>query len=104
MLSHLCPSLIAIPPSSRYRYYAEKVRQQTYDLDESEIKPYFPLDRMCEAIFDCAYQLFGLKFQLRPDIASYHPDVQTYEVRERGIIIWWWWACGNCLRAVYTLR
>jgi hypothetical protein len=62
------------------RYYAEKVRQKTYSLDESEVKPYFPLDRMCEAIFDCAYQLFGLKFKLREDIASYHPDVQTYEV------------------------
>jgi hypothetical protein len=56
------------------------VRQKTYSLDESEVKPYFPLDRMCEAIFDCAYQLFGLKFKLREDIASYHPDVQTYEV------------------------
>jgi hypothetical protein len=62
------------------RYYAEKVRQKTYSLDESEVKPYFPLDRMCEAIFDCAFQLFGLKFKLREDIASYHPDVQTYEV------------------------
>jgi peptidyl-dipeptidase Dcp len=65
-----------------HRYYAEKVRQKNYNLDESEIKPYFPLDRMVEAIFDCAFQLFGLKFRLRPDLVSYHPDVQTYEVRQ----------------------
>jgi peptidyl-dipeptidase Dcp len=58
------------------------VRQKNYNLDESEIKPYFPLDRMVEAIFDCADQLFGLKFRLRPDLVSYHPDVQTYEVRQ----------------------
>jgi len=65
-----------------WRYYAEKVRQSNYNLDESELKPYFPLDRMIEAIFDCAKQLFGLSFVLRPDLVSYHPDVQTYEVRE----------------------
>lgn len=65
-----------------WRYYAEKVRQSSYNLDESEIKPYFPLDRMVEAIFDCAYELFGLRFTLRPDLVSYHPDVQTYEVRQ----------------------
>ena len=37
---------------------------------------------MTEAIFDCANQLFGLRFLHRPDIAAYHPDVKTYEVRE----------------------
>lgn len=65
-----------------WRYYAEKVRQKNYNCDESELKPYFPLDRMVEAIFDCAHQLFGLKFILRKDLPSYHPDVQTYEVRQ----------------------
>lgn len=37
---------------------------------------------MCEAVFDCANQLFGLRFVHRPDITTYHPDVKTYEVRE----------------------
>ena len=37
---------------------------------------------MTEAIFDCANQLFGLRFTHRPDISTYHPDVKTYEVRE----------------------
>jgi hypothetical protein len=82
--SHVTPQIYVLtaPPSLVFtrRYYAEKVRQKTYSLDESEVKPYFPLDRMCEAIFDCAYQLFGLKFKLRENIVSYHPDVQTYEV------------------------
>ena len=65
-----------------WRYYAEKVRNFKYNLDESELKPYFPLNRMCEAIFDCANRLFGLRFIQRHDVDLYHPDVNFYEVRE----------------------
>lgn len=65
-----------------WRYYAEKVRISKYDLDESEVKPYFTLEGMVDAIFYCAYKLFRLKFLHRPDLVSYHPDVKTYEVFE----------------------
>lgn len=49
-----------------------------------QLKPYFPLDRMIQAIFDCANKLFGLTFVKRPDIVAYHPDVDVYEVRRQG--------------------
>jgi peptidyl-dipeptidase Dcp len=64
-----------------WRFYAEKVRQLRYDLDEAIVKPYFPLDRMVEAVFDCAQRLFGITFVARPEIRAYHPDVKVYEVR-----------------------
>ena len=64
-----------------WRFYAEKVRQVRYALDEAEVKPYFPLERITEAAFDCAGRLFGLSFVARPDIVVYHADVQVYEVR-----------------------
>ena len=64
-----------------WRYHAEKVRQLRYALDEAKIKPYFPLDRMVEALFDCAQRLFGLRFVAHPEIRAYHPDVKVYEVR-----------------------
>ena len=64
-----------------WRYYAEKLRQVRYQLDEAEVKPFFPLARMVEALFDCAERLFGLHFVLQPQIKAYHPDVQVYEVR-----------------------
>jgi len=67
-----------------WRYYAEKVRQARYDLDEAQVKPYFPLERMVEAAFDCAQRLFGLRFTLRADLRAYHPDVQVYEVSQQG--------------------
>ena len=63
-----------------WRFYAEKVRQVRYDLDEATIKPYFPLTRMVEALFDCAQRLFGLRFSLQPAVQAYHPDVKVYEV------------------------
>jgi peptidyl-dipeptidase Dcp len=64
-----------------WRFYAEKVRKLRYELDEAEVKPYFPLDAMVQALFDCAGRLFGLKFQARPDVAGYHADVKVYEVQ-----------------------
>jgi len=64
-----------------WRYYAEKVRQVRYELDEAIVKPYFPLTRMVEALFDCAQRLFGIKFVAKPEIRAYHPDVKVYEVR-----------------------
>lgn len=65
-----------------WRYYAEKVRKATYDLDEAELRPYFTLDSMIEAAFDCATRLFGLSFVSRPDLPRYHPDVRVWEVRD----------------------
>lgn len=65
-----------------WRYYAEKVRKARYDLDDAEVKPYFSLDRMVDAVFDCAHRLFGLSFTHRADIRAYHADVKTYEVRD----------------------
>ncbi|MDZ7813693.1 MAG: M3 family metallopeptidase [Ideonella sp.] len=68
------------PEAWDWRYWSEKVRQARFSIEESELKPYFPLDRMVEAVFDCAQRLFGVRFEARPDVAAYHPDVQVYEV------------------------
>jgi peptidyl-dipeptidase Dcp len=68
------------PEAWDWRYWSEKVRQARYDIDESALKPYFPLDRMVEAAFDCAQRLFGLRFEARPEVRAYHPDVKAYEV------------------------
>ena len=65
-----------------WRHYAEKVRQQTYALDEAVLKPYLQLDKIIAAAFDVAGKLFGLSFEARPDLKGYHPDVRIWEVRE----------------------
>ncbi|GAP37011.1 M3 family metallopeptidase [Piscinibacter sakaiensis] len=65
-----------------WRYWAEKVRQQHYALDEAALKPYFPLPAMVAAAFDCAQRLFGIRFTPRRELAAYHPDVDVYEVAD----------------------
>ncbi|WP_370251922.1 M3 family metallopeptidase [Nioella sp.] len=66
-----------------WRYYSEKRRVAEHDLDESELKPYFQLDRMIAAAFDCAHRLFGLDFAPL-DVPMYHPDVRAWEVTRKG--------------------
>jgi peptidyl-dipeptidase Dcp len=83
-LSSSSSSEIVIEPWD-WRYYTDKIRKQHYDFDNDQLKPFFSLDRMVEAVFDCAYKLFGLTFVLRSDIISYHPDVKTYNVFEAAI-------------------
>ncbi len=65
-----------------WRYYAEKVRQAKYALDEASVKPYFVLDNIVQAAFDTAGRLFGLRFIERRDCPVYHRDVRAYEVRD----------------------
>ncbi|MCA3564206.1 MAG: M3 family metallopeptidase [Methylocystis sp.] len=65
-----------------WRYYAEKLRQQKYALDEAVIKPYFQLEMMIQAAFDCATRLFRLTFAPAPDAPVYHPDVRGYTVKD----------------------
>ncbi len=67
-----------------WRYLAEKVRQEKFDLDDAELKPYFALDNMIAAMFDCAGRLFGLKFVEQRSLDLYHPDVRLWEVRDRA--------------------
>ncbi len=64
-----------------WQYYAEQVRKAEFDLDESQIKPYFELDRVLnDGVFYSANQLYGLTFKERKDIPVYHPDVRVFEV------------------------
>jgi peptidyl-dipeptidase Dcp len=67
-----------------WRYYAEKLRQQRYDFDDTALKPYLSLDNVIAAAFDTAAKLFGLSFRERHDVPVYHPDVRTWEVSRAG--------------------
>lgn len=66
-----------------YYYYAEKVRQKKYALDEDEVRQYFAVDNVVKGIFAMAERLYGITFRELPDAPKYHPEVKVYEVLDR---------------------
>ena len=80
--------------ASDWDFYAEQVRKAQYDLDESQIKPYFEMDNVLQnGVFYAATQLYGITFKPRTDIPTYHPDMKVYEVFDKD---------GTSLALFYT--
>ncbi|MEB3005269.1 M3 family metallopeptidase [Capnocytophaga sp. G2] len=65
-----------------FAYYAEKLKQQRYQIDDSLLKPYLSLDKAVEGMFAVAHKLYGLHFTLTDEVEKYHPEVQTYKVTD----------------------
>ncbi|MDH3265642.1 MAG: M3 family metallopeptidase, partial [Gammaproteobacteria bacterium] len=65
-----------------WRYYTEKVRKAKYDLDDSELLPYFEVNAVRDGVFALATELFGLRFERRSNLPVWHPDQQVFEVKE----------------------
>lgn len=75
-----------------WRFYQEKLRAEKFAFDESELKPYLQLDRIIDACFDVATKLFGISFEEKKGIATWHPDARVFIVRnadgsERGLFL-----------------
>ncbi len=68
-----------------YRYYAEKVRKKKYDLDSDEVKQYLQLDKLREAMFFVAGELFNFKFTPVEEgkVSVFHEDVKVWEVNDK---------------------
>lgn len=62
-------------------YYAEKLRQQRFQLAEEELRPYFPLPRVLSGLFELAGRLFDLRIEPAAQDAVWHEDVRYYEIR-----------------------
>lgn len=63
-----------------YYYYAGKVKEQKFDLDENALKPYFSLENVMKGLFDCAEKLYGIKMVPMPDAPKYMDEVQVFDV------------------------
>ena len=67
-----------------WAYYAEALRKARYDFDESQVAPYFELDRVLhDGVFYAAHELYGLTFKERKDLPVYQPEVRVFEVFDR---------------------
>ncbi len=64
-----------------WSYYTEKVRAERYAFDASQLRPYFEMGNVIEnGVFFAANRLYGLRFEARPELPVYHPDVRVWEV------------------------
>jgi peptidyl-dipeptidase Dcp len=66
-----------------YRYYAEKVRKEKFDLDQNEVKPYLQLEKLREGIFWVAGELFNFNFTPATNVPVAHPDIRVWEVTDK---------------------
>ncbi|HET9817559.1 MAG TPA: peptidyl-dipeptidase Dcp [Rhodanobacteraceae bacterium] len=64
-----------------WEYYGQQVQKAKYDLDQSEVRPYFELkDVLVNGVFYAAHELYGISFKQRTDLPVWNPDVLVYEV------------------------
>jgi len=63
-------------------YYAEKQRAALYDFDEEALRPYFPMDRVVEGLFELVHRLYGIRVTAEPDVPAWDPAVRYYNVHD----------------------
>ena len=65
-------------------YYSEKLKQNLFNIDDEQLKPYFKLENVVKGVFTVAKKLYGLNFEEIFDIDKYHKDVITYKVTDEN--------------------
>ena len=61
-------------------YYGERLRQQQYEISQEDVRPWFPLDRVLNGLFEVVANLYGLTIQQLNDVETWHPDVEFFEI------------------------
>ncbi|MEE9272758.1 MAG: M3 family metallopeptidase [Robiginitomaculum sp.] len=74
-----------------YRFYAEKVRKDKYDLDFNEVKPYLQMEKLREGMFWAAGELYGFEFKQIHNVPVYHDDVRVWDVTNNGKHVGLWY-------------
>ncbi|EJW99871.1 peptidyl-dipeptidase Dcp [gut metagenome] len=76
-----------------WSYYSNKLKEQTYNIDDEKLRPYFELEQVKKGVFGLATRLYGITFQKNTQIPVYHSDVEAYEVFDKD---------GSFLAVLYT--
>ena len=66
-----------------FSYWSEKLKKATLNLDDNLLKPYFKIENVLAGVFEISAKLYGLSFKKNDDIATYHEDVDAYEVYDK---------------------
>lgn len=65
-------------------FYAEKLRQEKYALDENEIRPYFQMENVRQGVFAVANKLYGLNFEKIEDAPRFNPEAECFRVTDNN--------------------
>jgi len=65
-------------------FYAERLRRERHSVSEEALRPYFPLPRVVEGMFAVASRLYGLSFQAREGVSTWHPEVRYYAITDKS--------------------
>jgi len=76
-----------------WSYYAEKLKDEKYSVNDEMLKPYFELENVKKGVFGLATKLYGIKFKKNTNIQVYHPEVDAYDVTDEK---------GNFIAVLYT--
>ncbi len=68
-------------------YYSEKLKQQNYQISQSELRPYFPVDRVIEGLFDLTHHHFEVEFETIKKPVVWHEDVQHYLIKKNDKVV-----------------
>ncbi len=68
-------------------FYAERLQKQLYAVSQEELRPYFPLPRVLEGLFEVAERLFGVQIRERSGAPVWHPDVRYFEIKSDARLI-----------------
>ncbi|MEY3038148.1 MAG: hypothetical protein RL143_715, partial [Pseudomonadota bacterium] len=68
-------------------FYAEKLKQQRFNISQQELRPYFPLPRVLNGLFEITERLFGVKVEEITEFDTYHADVRLFELSRDGEVL-----------------
>ncbi|GGX73108.1 peptidase M3 [Litorimonas cladophorae] len=74
-----------------YRFYAEKVRKEKYDLDFNLVKPYLQMEKLREGMFYAAKRLYNFDFEQVTDVPVFHEDVRVWKVTNGDDLVGLWY-------------
>jgi oligopeptidase A len=64
-------------------FWSQRLQEARYDFNEEELRPWFPLERVLEGLFTIVGRLYGIRFQPRDDVDTWHRDVRYVELRDK---------------------
>ena len=67
-------------------FLTERVKRERFGFDSQAVRPYFPYARVKEGVLATSAELYGVEFVPRPDVVTWHPSVETYDLREGGAV------------------